>query len=63
MKIYPTRPKQPDTDFYADYDKDTTCYGVFGDPSGFCYELYLDKQTAEEKANDRRINFSQYCLL
>lgn len=34
---------------YVEYDEDTSCYGIFGADSGFCYEFY----TTEEEANSR----------
>lgn len=56
---YDKRPKTPDQQYYADYDEDTACYGVFGYPSGFCYELHADKITAQEKAVKREQNLTR----
>lgn len=56
-----SRPKIPDTDFYAERERPEDRYsnwGVWGLPSGFCYSIGLGEVEAEalakEKNNDRR---------
>ena len=46
-KALPSKPKKPDTKFYAELDEDTGMYCAFGDPSGFCYGTYSDMDDAE----------------
>jgi len=41
------RPQKNETR-YADFDEESACWGVFGQESGFCYELYSSEEEAQE---------------
>lgn len=45
-----TKAYKMDTDFIADLDDASNCYGVFGNNSGFCYTLVCDESEAEKTA-------------
>lgn len=34
---------------YVDFDEETQCWGIFGEDSGHCYELYSDRQEARDR--------------
>ena len=42
-----------DTHFYADAEDGS--WGVFGDNTGFCYELVMDKAEAEKMASEMNV--------
>lgn len=42
--------------FYADYDPDSDCWGVFGSESGFCYHLFANSGDADEHAEHMNRN-------
>jgi len=52
MGNYPRRPKY-DEEVWVDFDEETSCWGVFGVDSGFCYSCWADEQTAEDKAAEK----------
>jgi hypothetical protein len=37
-------------EYYADYDEDSACWGIFHTDGPFCYALYAAEQEAEESA-------------
>lgn len=41
---------------YVDFDQDTGMFGIFGDESGFCYQLFMTKEEAEETKQELNYN-------
>lgn len=38
--------------FYAEYDEESTMYGVFDSETGKCYNLYCELKLAEDRAEE-----------
>lgn len=41
---------------YVDWDQYTGMWGIFGEDSGFCYDLFLSKKEADDNLNERYLN-------
>lgn len=37
---------------WVDFDEDSSCWGVFGTESGFCYSLHADEESANKKVRE-----------
>jgi hypothetical protein len=58
QRIMNKRPKYKE-DKWVDYDEETTCWGVFGLTSGFCYSLHSSESDANKELDKTKLAYDK----